>query len=219
MSFYKPWSKALVVKVLENAFSFPVIKRRLESLWARVRRIQVSEMANSFFLVRFSDEDDYHRALFKGPCYRAVERIENHIGRTVRLDLATLEGARARYARVCVEVDLTKPLLGKYIIEDKVFLVQYESLDNICYSCGTYEHKVDGCLKTNNDETVHTPEKDKSMETQVTEEEKQSETNGNCGSWMTVKCRQRKSSKVTAPPTKSDQNHVSWFEILNEKVT
>ncbi|CAN1141094.1 hypothetical protein LINPERHAP2_LOCUS12263 [Linum perenne] len=144
LSFYKPWSKALVVKVLEKSFSFPVIKRRLESLWARAGRIQVSDRANSFFLVRFSDDDDYQRALFKGPWKIAVERIGNHIGRTVRLDLATSEGDRARYARVCVEVDLTKPLLGKYIIEDKVFLVEYESLDNICFSCGMYGHKVDG---------------------------------------------------------------------------
>ncbi|CAN1179260.1 hypothetical protein LINPERHAP1_LOCUS37816, partial [Linum perenne] len=52
----------------------------------------------------------------------AVERIGNHIGRTVRMDLVTKEGARARYARVCVEVDLTKPLLGKYVIDNRVFL-------------------------------------------------------------------------------------------------
>ncbi|CAN1176030.1 hypothetical protein LINPERHAP2_LOCUS32295 [Linum perenne] len=132
----KPWSKVLVVKVLEKSFSFPVLKRRLDSLWARSGRIQLSDMANSFFLVRFSDDEDYQRALFQGPCCLAVERIGNHIGRTVRLDLATAEGARARYARVCVEIDLSKPLLGKYIIDDQVFLVEYESLDNICYSCG-----------------------------------------------------------------------------------
>ncbi|CAN1179261.1 hypothetical protein LINPERHAP1_LOCUS37816 [Linum perenne] len=38
------------------------------------------------------------------------------------MDLVTKEGARARYARVCVEVDLTKPLLGKYVIDNRVFL-------------------------------------------------------------------------------------------------
>ncbi|CAN1218194.1 hypothetical protein LINPERPRIM_LOCUS1264 [Linum perenne] len=141
LSFYKPWSKALVVKVLEKAFTFPVVRRQLESLWARSGRIQVSDMANSFFLVRFSEDDDYQRALFDGPWKLAVERIGNHIGKTVRLDMATSEGARARYARVCVEVDLSRPLLGKYVIEDKVYLFEYESLDNICYSCGLYGHK------------------------------------------------------------------------------
>ncbi|CAN1165050.1 hypothetical protein LINPERPRIM_LOCUS33532 [Linum perenne] len=38
------------------------------------------------------------------------------------MDLATSEGAQARYTRVCVEVDLTKPLLGKYMIGDCVLL-------------------------------------------------------------------------------------------------
>ncbi|CAN1149042.1 hypothetical protein LINPERHAP2_LOCUS16804 [Linum perenne] len=33
----------------------------------------------------------------------AVNRIGNYIGKTMRMDLATSEGARARYARVCVD--------------------------------------------------------------------------------------------------------------------
>ncbi|CAN1185476.1 hypothetical protein LINPERHAP2_LOCUS37574 [Linum perenne] len=107
LSFYKPWSKALVVRVLERTFSFPVIRRRLKSLWARLGHIQVSDIANNFFLVRFSTEDDYKRALFGGPWKISVERIGNHIGKTVRMDLATAQGARARYARVCVEVDIS----------------------------------------------------------------------------------------------------------------
>ncbi|CAN1185242.1 hypothetical protein LINPERHAP2_LOCUS37435, partial [Linum perenne] len=72
-----------------------------------------------------------------------VTRIGNYIGKTVLLDLATSAGARARYARVCVEVDLTKPLLGKYIIDNRVYRVEYESLENICFSCGVYGHKED----------------------------------------------------------------------------
>ncbi|CAN1120481.1 hypothetical protein LINPERHAP2_LOCUS218 [Linum perenne] len=44
-----------------------------------------------------------------------VSRIDNFIGRTVRLDLATAKGAGARYTRICIEVDLSKPLIGKYI--------------------------------------------------------------------------------------------------------
>ncbi|CAN1164083.1 hypothetical protein LINPERPRIM_LOCUS32984 [Linum perenne] len=66
----------------------------------------------------------------------AVTRIGNCIGKTVRLDLATETGARARYARVYVEVDLSKPLLGKYMIENRTFHVEYESLENICFTCG-----------------------------------------------------------------------------------
>ncbi|CAN1162796.1 hypothetical protein LINPERHAP2_LOCUS24677 [Linum perenne] len=187
-TFFRPWSKALVVKVLEKNFSFGAVKRRLESLWAKNGNIQVSDIANSFFLVRFEHPDDYQRAAFRGPWkiydyyisvglwtpdfneeeplktiltwvrlpklpihffnQLAVTRIGNCIGKTVRLDLATSEGARAKYARVCVEVDLSKPLLGKYMIDNRTFLVEYESLQNICTSCGFYGHKADGCKPT-----------------------------------------------------------------------
>ncbi|CAN1185404.1 hypothetical protein LINPERHAP1_LOCUS31366 [Linum perenne] len=61
------------------------------------------------------------------------------------MDLATIEIARAHYAWVCVEVDLTKPLLGKYIIHGHVFHIEYKSLENICYLCGFHEHKIDSC--------------------------------------------------------------------------
>ncbi|CAN1187055.1 hypothetical protein LINPERHAP2_LOCUS38500 [Linum perenne] len=207
LSFYKTWSKALVVKVLEKDFSFPVIKQRLESIWARAGHIQVLDMENHFFLVRFSVEDDYQHALFGGTWKVAVELIGNHIGKTIRLDLATAEGARARYARVCVEIDLSKPLLGKYSIEDTVYYVEYEPLDNICYSCGLYRHKEEGCL----------PTKDKEPSIPVREEipaTDSSQVEGDSGSWMIVRRRQWKNQgkKSVEPP--KDVTSGSRFDIL-----
>ncbi|CAN1156099.1 hypothetical protein LINPERHAP2_LOCUS20751 [Linum perenne] len=146
-SFYKPWLKAIVVKILEKTFSFLTVKRRLESLWARVGKIQVSDMVNDFYLVRFSDDTDYQRAAFGEQWNLAITRIGNSIRKTVCLDLATEEGAHACYARVCVELDLTKPLLGKYIIDNRVLRIEYKSLENICFSCGFYGHKLDRCPK------------------------------------------------------------------------
>ncbi|CAN1799799.1 hypothetical protein LINPERHAP1_LOCUS22257, partial [Linum perenne] len=164
---------------------FGTIKRRLESLWARAGSIIVSDVANAFFLVRFSDPDDYRRAAFEGPLKifdyyfsvarwapsfneeepirsiltwvrlprlpiqyfnrLAVTRIGNCIGKTVRLDLATEKGARACYARVCIEVDVFKLLLRKYMLKNRTFYVEYESLENICVNCGFYGHKLDEC--------------------------------------------------------------------------
>ncbi|CAN1800855.1 hypothetical protein LINPERHAP1_LOCUS22716 [Linum perenne] len=65
--------------------------------------------------------------------HAAVNRIRNHICKTIRMDLPTAEGAKARYAPVCVEIDLSKPLLGKYMISDRVFYIEYESIENFCY--------------------------------------------------------------------------------------
>ncbi|CAN1743212.1 hypothetical protein LINPERHAP1_LOCUS1713, partial [Linum perenne] len=81
--------------------------------------------------------------------HTAVTRIGNYIGKMIRLDLATSESARARYARVCVEVDLSKPLLRKYMIENRVFYVEYESIENLCFGCGKYGVKVDCCPTCN----------------------------------------------------------------------
>ncbi|CAN1726174.1 hypothetical protein LINPERHAP1_LOCUS397 [Linum perenne] len=249
-SFYKPWSKALIVKVLERNFQYQTVKRRLETLWARSGYIQVTDAANSFYLVRFSDPDDYQRAAFKGPwkiydyyisvaCWTpqfneeeplqkiltwvrlprlpihffnelAVTRIGNHIGRTVRLDLATSEGARARYARVCIEVDISKPLLGKYMIEDRTYLVEYESLENICHHCGLYGHIIDGCSK------LSAPQDDSEAVTNPAKTLPEA-PEGDAGSWMTVCRRNKGKSKVEKPAAKLANESGSRFSILQRK--
>ncbi|CAN1127181.1 hypothetical protein LINPERPRIM_LOCUS29444 [Linum perenne] len=58
------------------------------------------------------------------------------------MDLTIAERVRARYVRVCVEVDLSKPLLCKYIINDRVLYLEYVSLENICYTFGMYGNKA-----------------------------------------------------------------------------
>ncbi|CAN1139690.1 hypothetical protein LINPERHAP2_LOCUS11424 [Linum perenne] len=220
------------------------MKRRLESLWARLGRIQVTDMAKHFFLVRFSDAEDYRRAAFKGPWkiydyyisvarwspsfndeepvksiltwvrlpklpiqyfnHVAVTRIGNAIGKTIRLDLATEEGARAKFASVCVEVDLSKPLLGKYLIEDRVMHIEYESLENICVSCGFYGHKVDSCP---------------SQQPHETEQAKPSEPEREAGSWMIVERRQKKKSDMGAKSVSVLRDTGSRFSVLlNEEV-
>ncbi|CAN1726173.1 hypothetical protein LINPERHAP1_LOCUS397 [Linum perenne] len=209
-SFYKPWSKALIVKVLERNFQYQTVKRRLETLWARSGYIQVTDAANSFYLVRFSDPDDYQRAAFKGPWKLAVTRIGNHIGRTVRLDLATSEGARARYARVCIEVDISKPLLGKYMIEDRTYLVEYESLENICHHCGLYGHIIDGCSK------LSAPQDDSEAVTNPAKTLPEA-PEGDAGSWMTVCRRNKGKSKVEKPAAKLANESGSRFSILQRK--
>ncbi|CAN1796755.1 hypothetical protein LINPERHAP1_LOCUS21014 [Linum perenne] len=183
-SFYKLWSKAIIVKVLKKSFSYLSIKKILEFLWAKAGRIQVADLANSFFLVRFSSEEDYQRASFGGPWKVAVTRIGNYIGKTILLDLATSAGARARYARVCIEVDLTKPLLGKYIIDNRVYRVEYESLENICFSYGVYGHKGDRCPAKEDVTPVGS--------TDVAPPEKVTAPEGDVGCWMMVSRRNKK---------------------------
>ncbi|CAN1188106.1 hypothetical protein LINPERHAP2_LOCUS39125 [Linum perenne] len=111
----------------------------------------------------------------------------------IRLDLATAEGTRGRYARVCVEVDLTKSLLGKYMIEDKVFKVEYESLENVCFDCGLYGHKKESCSPTQTQQ-----EKENGKTSTPTAAPDMEAKDPDIGEWMTV---QRRHRKKPAPPT------------------
>ncbi|CAN1125300.1 hypothetical protein LINPERPRIM_LOCUS31606 [Linum perenne] len=83
--------------------------------------------------------------------------IGNRIGKTVRLDLTTLGGSRGNFARICVEVDLSKPLLSKYRLRRRVRRIEYEGLHTICYSCGCFGHVHDTCQKKDVDESVEAP--------------------------------------------------------------
>jgi hypothetical protein len=73
--------------------------------------------------------------------------IGNRIGRTVKVDRNTLLQERGKYARLCVEVDLTKPLLAMFSIKDRSYKVEYEGLHTLCISCGQFGHYRDGCPK------------------------------------------------------------------------
>lgn len=49
-----------------------------------------------------------------------LAKIGNQIGRPVRIDTTTSLVSIGKFARICVEVDLSKPLLSKFTLEDEV---------------------------------------------------------------------------------------------------
>lgn len=61
------------------------------------------------------------------------------------MDVTTLNFERARFVRVCVEVNLMKPLKGSVMINGERYYVSYEGLNNICSTCGMYGHMVHSC--------------------------------------------------------------------------
>lgn len=52
---------------------------------------------------------------------------------------------KGRFARVCVEIDLTKPLVAKFWLDKRWYSVEYEGLHLICYKCGRYGHGLKSC--------------------------------------------------------------------------
>ncbi|CAN1837374.1 hypothetical protein LINPERHAP1_LOCUS35081 [Linum perenne] len=70
-----------------------------------------------------------------------LSTIGDKIGKTICIDHTTLQGNRGNFARICVEVDISKPLVSKYRLRRRVRRIEYEGLHTICFSCGCYGHQ------------------------------------------------------------------------------
>ncbi|MCI03214.1 hypothetical protein A2U01_0024249, partial [Trifolium medium] len=76
---------------------------------------------------------------------RILNFIGNRVGKTVKVDKNTLTHERGKHARLCVQVDLTKPLLAMFTIKGRKYKVEYEGLHLLCLTCGKFGHYKEGC--------------------------------------------------------------------------
>ncbi|KAJ0966145.1 hypothetical protein J5N97_027283 [Dioscorea zingiberensis] len=67
----------------------------------------------------------------------------------MKAEASTTEVGRARYARVCIELDLSKPLeTGIWVgegEEETLVGVLYQKIPSFCFRCGLIEHVVNTC--------------------------------------------------------------------------
>lgn len=71
--------------------------------------------------------------------------IGNRIRKTIKVDRTTLSRERGKYASLCIQVDLTKPLLAMFAIKDRHFKIEYKGLHLLCLKYGKYGHSAEGC--------------------------------------------------------------------------
>lgn len=65
------------------------------------------------------------------------------LGKPIKVDLTTLKIERPRFARVCIEVNMKKPLKVSIMVNGKRYYVAYKGLTNICSMCGVVGHAVE----------------------------------------------------------------------------
>ncbi|KAG6789901.1 hypothetical protein POTOM_006033 [Populus tomentosa] len=68
------------------------------------------------------------------------------LGTPFKVDMNTLNVERGRFARICIEIDLDQPAVGRIWIRDHWYKVEYEGLHIICSKCGCYGHFGKDCL-------------------------------------------------------------------------
>ncbi|XP_057425890.1 uncharacterized protein LOC130719278 [Lotus japonicus] len=74
--------------------------------------------------------------------------VARAIGNPIKVDRNTLKKDRRRFARICVELDLTQAIVVKICIENFWYKIEYEGLHMICMKCGCYGHMSRECTAT-----------------------------------------------------------------------
>ncbi|XVE62927.1 hypothetical protein DITRI_Ditri06bG0158500 [Diplodiscus trichospermus] len=111
----------------------------------------------------------------------------NTVGKALKVDSNTRFASRGKSARICVELDLHKPLVPKICVDGKWQTIEYEGLNLVCFKCG----RIDDPNKETDD------------------------IGGDFGPWMVVQNRRRRTfGKATSANAFDSKNHGSRFNVL-----
>lgn len=77
---------------------------------------------------------------------QALFEIDAVAGKPIRVDYATDRLTRARYARVCVEINLSQPLATKVWVCGSNQVIVYENITSLCFGCGKIGHEKAACI-------------------------------------------------------------------------
>nr|POE58066.1 hypothetical protein CFP56_60011 [Quercus suber] len=176
-----PWSKALIVKVFGRTVGFNYLTFKLNALWKLATRMDCVNLGKDYFLIKFYCSDDYDKVLRGGPWF-----IGSAIGLVLRIDSYTAIGSCGSYARLCIQIDLEKPLIKSIRIGRLVQQVKYEGISSLWFCYGRLGHKQENCcykIKKSERSDRSESEAEKSPN-QASEEDKQSDPN--FGPWILV---------------------------------
>nr|POE67861.1 hypothetical protein CFP56_62033 [Quercus suber] len=75
----------------------------------------------------------------------ALQLIGKAIGNVFRVDTFTASETRGRFARLCVQVDVEKPLATVIMIGRLKQQICYEGIQKMCFECGCLGHRKEYC--------------------------------------------------------------------------
>lgn len=98
-----------------------------------------------------------------------MRKIGHTLGSVVKVDTLTLAQARGQFGRLCVEINLKKPLAPYVEVEGIAYGVVYEGISMICFNCGCYGHVKASCpyQKSEQPDTVPPEVNPSTLETNV----------------------------------------------------
>ena len=111
-------------------------------------------------------------------------RIRSGLGPVLRVDFNITAGTQGRFARLCIQIDIDKPLTRTVRVGKTKLAVIYEGLGLLCFHCGKIGHRREWCPIRALEETEKPPISDQSRS------EEEDKPKG-FGPWMLVSRRKR----------------------------
>nr|POF05057.1 hypothetical protein CFP56_35619 [Quercus suber] len=159
----EPWGQSIIVKTFGRNVGYMFLSSRLRTMWKPVGRMDIIDLEHGHFLIKFELKPDLDEVLKGGPWFvvavwlrlpdlpiefyepTILKKIGNTIGPVLKIDSHTFNGERGRFARICIQTNVEKPLIKTVKIGKVVQAVQYEGINDICFACGRIGHKKEGC--------------------------------------------------------------------------
>jgi hypothetical protein len=112
-------------------------------------------------------------------------RIGSGLGPVLRVDFNTSAGIRVRFVRICIQLDLDKPLARTIRVGKTKLAVVYEGIRLLCFHCGRIGHRREWCPNQIQEEVV-TP-----VDSSTVPDSKEEDKSKGFGPWMLVARRKR----------------------------
>ncbi|KAI4331836.1 hypothetical protein L6164_016791 [Bauhinia variegata] len=156
------WEDTIIIKLFGRDIKYKVMFSKLKTIWKLHGGLELVDLGHGYFLVRLYLASNLHwdpnfipsknkilttRAWVRFSKLNMIYyneslllMIAGAIGTPAKVDKNTLEASRSRFARVWVEINLSKPLVDKFILDGSWYKVEYEGLHTIYVACGCYGH-------------------------------------------------------------------------------
>lgn len=98
-------------------------------------------------------------------------------------------------------IDLSKTLVAKYKLKNRIFRIEYEGLHNICFNCGIYGHSKEQCPTKETNGELNLDNDSATSENKEVERNPRPEVLENFGPWMMAKktIRRRPTTQAREP--------------------
>ncbi|XVE93161.1 hypothetical protein REPUB_Repub01dG0166500 [Reevesia pubescens] len=157
-------------------------------------------------------------------------KIGKRIRTMLRVDSLTFSRKRGKFTRLCVQVNLDKPLRKFVMVERIKQAIVYEGIDYLCFHCGKIGHKKDYCsggpLVAPTDSACLDGGHENSDPIQMAEEPiRGMQEDDNYGLWMLVQKRkpnvagQGENTSDRTPPYKIEVQRHLWAVVHRVNLT